>query len=343
MTRVSRWSAFLVAAVGCIFPPPARVVGDAGSYDAPIGDAALLAVPPSCIGLVATCGPSGADSCCTSLLIPGGTYYRGYDKAGDGNSGDITAPATVSDFRLDKYEVTVGRFRAFVNSEMGTQQHPPITGAGGRPSISGSGWDAHWNSNLAATTSVLRMAVKCDATYSTWNDAASGNENRPMNCITWFEAMAFCVWDGGFLPTEAEWNYAATGGDEQRAYPWSRPAGSLTLDAMHASYNDGTYCVGDGMQGCAVTDLVPVGTKPAGDGRWLQSDLAGNVWEWTLDWYAAYPNPCISCANTTATSTRVLRGGSFRDVATGLRLGTRDDGPPETRNNSLGVRCARTP
>jgi formylglycine-generating enzyme len=349
MTLVSQCCVVLVvAAVGCRYQALANAADDAREGEAPTGfDSSTDAAPPqfsSCVGLATACGSSAADSCCTSPLVSGGTYYRSYDQAGDSSSGTMGYPARLSAFRLDKYEVTVGRFRAFVNAGMGTQASPPLTGAGARTAISGSGWDASWNPSLPTTKTALMTAVKCDAPFGTWTDAPGGNENRPMNCITWFEAMAFCAWDGGFLPTEAEWNYAAAGGDLQLAYPWSNPAGSLTLDAIHASYNDGTNCVGDGMGGCAVTDLVPVGTKPAGDSRWGQSDLAGNVWEWTLDRYSAnYLTPCTDCANTAAAPDRVFRGGSFDNVAFTLRAGYRIYGTPVSRNGSVGVRCARTP
>jgi formylglycine-generating enzyme len=99
-----------------------------------IVDASIDAMPslnaPSCVGLAATCGASGNDSCCTSLAMPGGTYYRSHDKAGNAGSDDMDFPATLSGFRLDKYEVTVGRFRSFVNAGMGTQASPPTAGTG---------------------------------------------------------------------------------------------------------------------------------------------------------------------------------------------------------------------
>lgn len=299
----------------------------------------------SCAELAATCGAGGNDSCCHSLEVPGGSYDRSYDLAGDANSGNPGFRATVSDFRLDKYEVTVERFRAFVNAGMGTQLRPPMPNAGAHAKLAGSGWEEAWDTSLVPNTTALVAAVKCDSTFQTWTDAPAANEHRPMNCITWFEAMAFCAWDGGYLPTEAEWNYAATGGDQQRAYPWSSPAGSLTpLDSAHASYNDGMNCVGDGKPGCEVTDLVEVGTKPAGDGRWRQSDLTGNVWEWTLDGHADYAaNSCTDCAELTAVSQRVLRGGSFFfHVAASLRTGFRGRSAPLTRALDFGVRCARS-
>jgi formylglycine-generating enzyme len=339
----------VVCAVGlaaCGYPPLPELGG--GVSDAPSSDAPVDAVPPpqflSCVGLAMTCGASGTDSCCNSPALPGGSYDRSYDLAGDSSSGNTMYPATVSAFRLDKYEVTVGRFRAFVEAGMGTRTSAPPTGAGAHVGIAGSGWDTSWNGSLAVDKAALVTAVKCSTTYQTWTDTPTANEHRPMNCVTWYEAMAFCAWDGGYLATEAEWNYAATGGDQQRAYPWSNPAGALTpLDSSHASYHDGTNCVGDGAAGCALTDLVAVGSKPLGDGGWGQSDLAGNVDEWTLDWYASiYAIPCTNCANLATASSRVVRGGSFSHDAIELRAGARVYYTPTNRYPSLGVRCTRT-
>ena len=296
----------------------------------------------SCIDLPTTCGPNGSDSCCNSPDVVGGVYHRSYDVAGDANSGTPAYLATVSTFRLDKYEVTVGRFRAFVNAKMGTQASSPIPGTGQHRNLPGSGWELAWNANLAADTTALLVAVKCYPSLQTWTDMPGDNEGRPMNCISWYEAMAFCTWDGGYLPTEAEWNYAATGGEQQRAYPWSSVAAPLELDTSRASYFDAT-CSGDGMPGCTVADLLRVGSKPAGDGRWGQSDLAGNVFEWTLDSFAGYVSPCTDCADLTVAPNRVARGGSFADDATYLRTADRRyQYPAASRNVVLGVRCARS-
>jgi formylglycine-generating enzyme required for sulfatase activity len=317
--------------------------GSGGDIDA--GRSIDAAVPgPGCAALPMTCGSSGHESCCSSPAVPGGTYFRSYDTA-DGEYSDMRFAATVSGFRLDKFEVTVGRFRAFVNAGMGTQISAPAAGAGAHAQIPGSGWDATWNTFLAENSAALAAAVRCDPTFETWTDMSGANESRPMNCLTWYEAMAFCAWDGGFLPTEAEWNLAAAGGDEQRAYPWSAPPASpLILDSSHASYSDATGCGGDGVPACTRADLTPVGTKSLGDGRWGQSDLAGNVYEWTLDMYAAtYTNPCEDCAVLTGSSARVIRGGSLVTVAVGLRAASRVASMSTRRDYAVGARCARAP
>jgi sulfatase modifying factor 1 len=315
------------------------VSGSHDAADGPGGDG-----PPalSCGPLPATCGPTGNASCCESPVVEGGTYYRIYDSAPDMQYPDMSWPATVSTFRLDKYEVTVGRFRQFVEAGMGTQANPPAPGAS-RRTLNGmpdqGGWDPAWNASLPVDTSALITSVNCEAGYQTWTDTPAGNEHRPMVCINWFEAMAFCAWDGGELPTEAEWMYAASGGF-QRAYPWSDPPESLTIDCTLANYGGQNWAT----TACVAQGPNDVGsTSPQGDGVWGQADLGGNVWEWGLDWYAAaLPLPCTDCANLGPGTARGGRGGSFKTPAYSARVGHRyDEDPPTFRYNDVGVRCAR--
>jgi len=156
---------------------------------------------------------------------------------------DQSYPATVSNFRLDKYEVTVGRFRKFKSAweggwrpAAGDGKHTHLNGGNGLTNSSGatpyeSGWDTTWAIYVAPTEANLACASD-----STWTISPGARENRPLNCVNWYELYAFCVWDGGFLPSEAEWTYAATGGNEQRVYPWSTPSTSSAIDDSYAVY-----------------------------------------------------------------------------------------------------------
>src|SRR5207245_2315251 len=90
------------------------------------------------------------------------------------------------------------------------------------------GWDPGGSGSMPATSADLQKDLGCSS-YATWTSVPASNETTPINCVSWYVAFAFCSWDGGRLPTEAEWNFASAGGTLQRAYPWSSPSTSIAL------------------------------------------------------------------------------------------------------------------
>jgi formylglycine-generating enzyme required for sulfatase activity len=268
----------------------------------------------------------------------------------------------VSSYRLDKYLVTVGRFRQFVNAWNGGSGYLPPAQSGKHVHLNGGEGlvDVGASSNAGLSYEPGWLA-------SDDNNIAPTNTNLPINCVNWYEAFAFCIWDGGFLPSEAEWEYAAAGGNLQREYPWgSTPSGS-SVSYPYAIYGTADPG-GDGWTGCSnypggscmpsgnFTDIARVGTAALGAGLWGQLDLAGNVFQWNMDFYDSYVTPCSDCAALTPPSgpgptgdggvgdERVARGGDF-----GLSL---QFSQPPVRFSSggrsvyigdTGFRCARSP
>jgi len=329
--------------------------------------------PPSCLGQgndqASSCTFAGkVASCCMSNGVPGGSFSL----ANDGVSPYtlLNYPATVSSFRLDRFEVTVGRFRRFIDAlsaDAGAWR--PAAGSGKHSHLNAGlglvdrgvdggaayelGWNAAWNADLeqlASSAGQTNGPLYCSSEFGTWRVTATSTEKDPINCIDWVEAYAFCIWDGGFLPTEAEWNYAAAGGNEQRYYPWSPADGGNSIDEDA------------GCQNANFTALAPcvpspggtrnVGLSSAGDSRWSQADMAGNVLEWTLDVFAGgatgYGSSCHDCALLTERADagallRVQRGGSFVSVAAALQTPARGSDAQTNRSFVSGVRCARSP
>jgi formylglycine-generating enzyme required for sulfatase activity len=292
-----------------------------------------------------TCGASG-ESCCASLEVPGGSYDRTFANSGTGAT-DLADPATVSGFRLDKYLVTVGRFRQFVAAwngghgylpAMSSGLHAHLAGGSGLTATAGGhepGWVAADNDNIAPTDANLA----CDPTTATWTPSVSTQENLPINCVNWYEAYAFCIWDGGFLPSEAEWEYAAAGGSEQREYPWgSTDPGTLNLYAIYGDGVGSYYSSGGGG-----FEMAPVGSATQGAARWGQLDLAGEAWEWNLDWFDSFAPCSIDCADFTPLLYRVIRGGEFLYDQSYLLSVYRSGDTPSLRASDVGIRCARAP
>jgi formylglycine-generating enzyme required for sulfatase activity len=304
--------------------------------------------------------------------VPGGSYYRTYVNLGSGAT-DESDPARISSFRLDKYLVTVGRFRQYVNYLVGGGS-APAQGSGKHAHLNGgaglvnsltdsgvsyeNGWDAtDWNqyvptgANAAATWNANLLN---QYPYNTWTPPPGSDENLPINDVYWWEAYAFCIWDGGFLPSDAELGYAQAGGDQQRAYPWGSTAPGYNY--QYAIYGDGESgdCdyPGPGLQTCSfnsgasttIPNAAPVWTSILGVGRWGQFDLSGNEAEWTLDAYAPYRSGCVDCvAPALAVENRVVRGLGFFGEQQDLYSWLRGAASPAWEGHAGGVRCARAP
>jgi formylglycine-generating enzyme required for sulfatase activity len=151
----------------------------------------------------------------------------------------------------------------------------------------------------------------------------SGYADHPVVEVSWYGAAAYCEWAGAMLPTEAQWEYAARG-PQGHIYPWG---------------DDDPDCDTANFSGC-VGDTIAVGAYPAGISWCGTLDLAGNVWEWTGDWYGNYPsgfqgNP----AGPSTGDSRVLRGGGWDFNRSGTRAAHRNHEVPDDRGNDFGFRC----
>ncbi|MGQ1888848.1 formylglycine-generating enzyme family protein [Thermophagus sp. OGC60D27] len=304
------------------------------------------------------------------MLIPGGVFEMGAKEEQFAKPDEFPVHKVhVDSFYIDRHPVTNAQFRAFVEAtgyvttaerqpewEELKKQLPP-----GTPKPPDS---------LLVPASLVFNSPKQEVSrsdfFSWWQwvpgadwthplgpaSSIEGLDNHPVVHVSWFDATAYARWAGKRLPTEAEWEYAARGGHNNYIYPW----GNEPVSAERANFWQGNFpyknFVEDGFERTA-----PVGTFPA-NGYGLY-DMAGNVWEWTADWY--HPDYYAFLAETgvalnpigpehsfdpaePGVPKKVLRGGSFLcndSYCAGYRSSARMKSSPDSGALHLGFRCVR--
>ncbi|MBT3274884.1 MAG: formylglycine-generating enzyme family protein [Spirochaetales bacterium] len=279
------------------------------------------------------------------VFLDGGRFLMGTDDT-VGFPADGEGPVrevTISPFYVDKYAVSNARFKKFVDS------------TGYRTESEHFGWSFVFQSyvpqKLMNTEKVRAVqglqwwlgvdGARWDRPEGPGSDIKS-RMDHPVVHISWSDAAAFCQWARMRLPTEAEWEYAARGGLEQKRYVWGddlTPADKHMCNIWQGEFPN-TDTADDGFAGtCPVSSY-----ESNGYGLYC---VAGNVWEWCSDWFSprhrwrsAGTNP----AGPAAGSAKVMRGGSHlchSSYCNRYRVAARTSNTPDSATTNLGFRCVR--
>jgi len=276
------------------------------SRDVPIQDAIAAA---DALGQAGDPRFAGSQADNLWVTIPAGEFWMGaqkrdpkgrnHDPEADGDEAPVHR-VYLDCYRIGRYPVTVDQYRLFV--ENGCYELERLWDAGGFGKWTApDGWDQQLE-----------------------------HPNWPVAGVSWFEAQAYCRWTGYRLPTEAEWERAARGGDERR-YPWGNDEPAPTR------MNYATRIKEEWKPN--VGHPTPVGVYPQGLSSDGIADMAGNVWEWCQDSYARYTEAPVRTAPPSEREVRrVVRGGSWRYNPRFCRVSYRVRDVPSNRGQGTGFR-----
>ncbi|GGA55569.1 hypothetical protein GCM10011507_03560 [Edaphobacter acidisoli] len=279
------------------------------------------------------------------ISLPGGSFLMGtdYDKGFPADGEGPVRKVTLSPFQIDTCAVTNEEFAAFAET------------TGYRTDAERFGWSfvfwAHIPVELRAKLvedTVASAPWWCKVSGANWRQPEglhsdlANRAGHPVVHVSWNDAAAYARWAGKSLPTEAQWEYAARGGLEQKLYPWGdelTPGGEHRCNVWQGTFPSEDTAE-DGYAGTCPVDTFP----PNGYGLYC---ITGNVWEWCADWFrTAFRADRVLCdpKGPATGQTRVMKGGSFlchASYCNRYRVAARTSNTPDSSTSNLGFRCVR--
>jgi formylglycine-generating enzyme len=279
------------------------------------------------------------------VALPGGTFLMGTDDPeGFPQDGEgPVRPVTIDPFLIDIYPVANELFDKFVCD------------TGYKTEAERHGWSFVFWSHIPKTRfsrivedTVAAAPWWCKVPGARWNapegpgSDISKRGDHPVVHVTWNDAQSFCAWSGQSLPTEAQWEYAARGGLEQKTYPWGdklRPNGKHRCNIWQGEFPK-LDTGDDGYTGTSPVEAFP----PNEFGLY---SVTGNAWEWCEDWFSAEFHrdaDQVSPHGPPVGNARVMKGGSFlchKSYCNRYRVGARSSNTPDSSSSNIGFRCVR--